>query len=155
MEKNTKIVLWVLGIGALLGVGYFSYKKLTSKGKDSKKDDSKSSKNGNKADEEVQYAGIMEAEDLIVSAIRLKDKTGKDNFLSRLQGSDEKILKIRSDFKKQFRNNVTMKEYNVIKKFLDSFDKNETNTISKLTDEEKNTLKSGMSKIKKILNIGE
>ena len=29
MEKNTKIVLWVLGIGALLGVGYYSYRKIS------------------------------------------------------------------------------------------------------------------------------
>jgi hypothetical protein len=154
MEKGTKILIGVGLFVLVAGVGAYAYNnsKKNSKPKksDNKKPDVKGTtttttttidkKSTDNISSKPELATVNEAREIIAKAINTAKKTGNDSWLSRLAGTD--VTK-RNKFYKNFKDNgVTIAEYNATAKFLDTYEKSESNTLSKMSKEENDLMKS-------------
>lgn len=86
-----------------------------------------------------ELATSQEKNEIMLDAMRLKTKTTMPNIISKL--SLDNWTKVWNNAK------VTMKEYNVLHKFLTTYNKNETETLKSMTFEEQNLVKGLKNRI--------
>lgn len=102
-------------------------------------------KNKNISNKEIEEKPFytLEGHSILSSAIQLKQKVGKENFLSKYAGDRFESGEYRKLWEKV---DPTKKEVNALYKFLTDYNKNDTETMKSLSEDEQKLVKSIISR---------